>query len=120
MTSLATHPLNPDQLNLLDAITAVETPLGSLRFDDFKAACEAVADADGVVNPNLVSAYLHERHRDMKPNSYSAFWSKATSRNGFMDTLPDDLVRIDPKYSKGNGGKSVPRRRLRVVAEVAA
>lgn len=113
MTTLATQPVTGDQLNLLDAITAINTPLGSLRFEDFKAACVAVADPYGLVNPNLVSAYLHEHHRDMKPQSYSGFWSAATSRNGFMDTLRDRQVPIDPTYSRGNGNKSVPMRRLR-------
>lgn len=113
MTTLATQPICNGQLDLLTAIADTDTPLGSLRFDDFKAACIAVADPYGLVNPNLVSAYLHEHHRDMKPQSYSGFWSAATSRNGFMDTLRDRQVPIDPTYSRGNGNKSVPMRRLR-------
>lgn len=121
MTTLATHPLNPDQLNLLDTITAVETPLGSLRFDDFKAACiEDGNRHEGWVNPNRVSAILHDRFGEINPRSLSAWWASGCSRGkGFMDKSTVE-VPIDPTHSKGNGNKSLPMRKLRAVAEVAA
>lgn len=113
MTTLATTPVCDDQLDLLDAIADTETPLGSLHAADFREACEAVADADGWVNPNLVSAWLHARWGEIRPRWYSAMWSSSCgSKNGFMDKT-DRPVPIDPKHSRGNGNKSTVYRRLR-------
>lgn len=115
MTTLATQPVTGDQLDLLDAITAIDTPLGSLRFEDFKAACIADGEAhEGWVNPNRVSAILHDRFGEIGPNAYSGMWGPSCGRgpNGFMDKS-DVEVPIDPKYSKGNGNKGIKLRRLR-------
>lgn len=112
MTILSATPVDPDQLDLLDAIADNETPLGSLHAADFRTACEAVADSEGWVNPNLVSAWLHARWGEINPRWYSAQWAPACGPKGFMDktTRP---VQIDPARSKGNGNKATVYRRLR-------
>lgn len=115
MTTLATTPVDPDQLDLLDAIADTETPLGSLHADDFRTACEAVADSQGFVNPNLVSAWLHARWGEINPRAYSARWAGACGPKGFMDKT-DRLVPIDPTHSRGNGNKATVYRRLRSAA----
>lgn len=116
MTTLATHPLDPNQLDLLTAIADTETPLGSLRAQDFRDACETDASRhEGWVNPNRVSALLHERFGEIKPQWLSAQWAPACGPKGFMDKT-DVEVPIDPKHSKGNGNKSVPMRRIREVS----
>ena len=114
MTTLATNPLDSIQLDLLDAITDVETPLGSLHAGDFEAACRAVA-VDGLVDPNRVSALLHERFGEVNPRWYSAMWASACGKRGFLDKT-DALVPIDPTHSRGNGGKKVLYRQLREAA----
>ncbi len=117
MTILSAQPVDPDQLDLLDAIADTQTPLGSLHADDFRTACEAVADDDGWVNPNLVSAWLHARWGEVPSNWYAAMWSSSCGkRNGFMVTHRDRQVPIDGRYSKGNANKTVPMRRLRSAA----
>lgn len=115
MTTLATTPVCDDQLDLLDAIADTQTPLGSLHAADFRTACEAVADDQGYVNPNLVSAWLHARFGEINARSYSARWAGACGPKGFMDktTRP---VPIDPTHSLGNGGKTTVYRRLRGAA----
>lgn len=115
MTALATHELCDGQLDLLEAIADTSSPLGRLRMDDFREACEAVADSDGMVNPNLVSAWLHAKWGEINPNSYSAKWAPACGPNGFMDKT-DRPVRIDGRHSKGNSNKDVLYRRLRSAA----
>lgn len=112
MTTLSAAPLDADQLDLLDCITDHETPLGSLRRQDFEDACRAVADIDGWVNPNDVSAYLHRRFGEINPRAYSAQWAPACGRNGFMDRT-DRLVQIDGAHSRGNSNKSTVYRKLR-------
>lgn len=115
MTTLATHPLDPNQLDLLTAIADVESPLGSLRFADFRAACVADGEAhEGWVNPNRVSALLHDRFGEIGPNAYSGMWAPACGRGpcGFMDKT-DVEVPIDPTHSKNNGNKGIKLRRLR-------
>ena len=116
MTTLATHDLDPNQLDLLAAIADNESPLGSLHASDFRAACEAVADSDGWVDPNLVSKRLHDTFGEISPRWYSAQWAGACGKNGFMDTHREVLVPIHAARSKGNGNKSLPMRRLRSAA----
>jgi glycine/D-amino acid oxidase-like deaminating enzyme len=113
MTTLAAHDLDPNQLDLLQLVADNDTPLGRLHRDDFEQACRAVADVDGWVNPNLVSAWLHARWGEINPRAYSAAWAGACSKSGFMDTHRDIQVPIDGKHSRGNGGKTLPMRRLR-------
>lgn len=113
MTQLAAIPVCDDQLDLLTLVADNATPLGKLHRADFEEACRAVADADGWVNPNLVSAWLHARFGEINPRAYSAAWSSACGPNGFMDTHREIQVPIDGKHSRGNGGKTLPMRRLR-------
>jgi len=111
---LAATPIDPAQMSLLDEITDTSSPLGSLHRADFEAACRAVADASGWVNPNDVSAELHRRFGEINPNQYSGMWSGACgSKSGFMTTYRDLLVAIDSTHSRGNSNKSLPMRRLR-------
>lgn len=117
MTTLASHPLSAEQLDILDAIADTETPLGMLRFEDFKAAC--IEDGErhqGWVNPNRVSAILHARFGEIDPRSYSAKWGPAcgSGPRAFM-TKTDVEVPIESAHSKGNSNKGVRMRRLRVV-----
>lgn len=111
MTTLSIVPVCDDQLDLLSAVADNSSPLGSLHRDDFELACRSVA-FQGVVNPNLVSAWLHARFGEIKPQWFSAQWAPACGPNGFMDTLPD-VVPIDSTHSRGNGNKAVNLRRLR-------
>lgn len=112
MTTLATSPVDADQLDLLDCITDESTPLGSLHRQDFEDACRAVADIDGYVNPNHVSARLHALFGEVNPRWLSAMWSSACSRKGFLDKT-DIWVQIDGTRSRGNSNKSTVYRRLR-------
>lgn len=114
MTTLAAVPVDPDQLDLLSLVADNDTPLGQLHRDDFERACRMVADSDGWVNPNHVSAYLHQRFGQVDARWYSAMWSAASgSRSGFLDTYRDVTVPIDGKHSRGNANKVLPMRRLR-------
>jgi hypothetical protein len=111
-TQLAAHDLDPNQLDLLQLVADNDTPLGRLHRDDFEAACRAVADADGWVNPNAVSAWLHARWGEIDPRWYSAQWAPACGPKGFL-IKTDAWVPIDGEHSRGNSGKSVRMRRLR-------
>lgn len=113
MTALAAHPLDAETQSQLDLFTDTSSPLGVLHFDDFRKACEDDAAAnDGWIHPSRVSALLHDRFRDIKPNAFSGFWNSACAKNGFMDKA-DVEEPIDGTHSKGNGNKKVPLRRLR-------
>lgn len=113
MTSLATAPLSPDQLDLLSLLADEHTPLGLLAMADFKAACWQDARAhDGWVHPSRVSAILHDRFGEIHPQSLSAKWAPACGPNGFLDK-DDRPAHLDGTHSKGNGNKSVPYRRWR-------
>lgn len=115
MTTLATHDLDPNQLDLLALVADNTSPLGTLHASDFKAACLAVADADGWIHPNGVSLKLIERFGEVNPRWFSAQWAGACGRNGFMDKT-DVMVPILAQVSRGNGNKSVALRRLRSAA----
>lgn len=115
MTVLATHAQCPGQLDLLESVADDGSALASLHMDDFREACEAVADSEGYVNPNLVSAWLHAKWGDINPRSYSAKWAPACGRHGFMDKT-GRTVQIDGRHSKGNSNKDVFYRRLRSAA----
>lgn len=116
MTTLAAIPVMDDQLDLLSLVSDNDTPLGKLHAADFEQACRAVADVDGWVNPNLVSAWLHARWGEIDPRSYAAKWAPACGPKGFMDTHHDVQVPIDGRHSRGNQNKSVAMRRLRDAA----
>lgn len=111
MTTLAAVPVMDDQLDLLNLITQKSSPLGKLHADDFRAACEAV-EYEGIVDPNLVSAWLHARFGEVKPQWYSAMWAGACGPKGFLDKT-ETWVPIDGTYSRGNANKRVQLRRLR-------
>ena len=110
--TLAAVPVDPDQLDLLTCITDESTPLGSLHRADFQAACEAVADDDGWIDPNRVSAELHRRFGEINPRAYSAQWGPACGPKGFM-TKTDRPVAIDGAHSRGNSNKKTFWRQLR-------
>lgn len=109
--ALAATPVDPAQLDLLSCLAESTTPLGKLHADDFRQACEAVAFND-IVDPNLVSAWLHARFGDINPRWYAAQWAPACGPKGFMSTLAE-TVPIDGRHSKGNSNKAVHLRRLR-------
>ena len=114
MTTLATHQIDPDQLDMLALIADDRTPLGMVRMDDFRAACRADAEAhDGWVHPSRVSALLHDRFGEINPQSLSAKWAPACGPNGFLDKT-NESAPIDPTHSRGNGNKDVLLRRWRV------
>lgn len=113
MTILAAQPVDPNQLDLLTAIADVETPLGSLRAADFRAACWEDATANhGWVHPSRVSLILFNRFGEINPRSFSAQWAGACGPKGFLDNT-DQYAPIDARLSKGNGGKRVRLRKWR-------
>ena len=114
-TALSSAPVEAEQLDLLTALADVESPLGRLHADDFQHACRIVADTDGTVNPNHVSAYLHQRFGEINSRWLSAMWCSSCGPKGFLDKT-DEWVPIDSTNSKGNGNKSVRLRRLRDAA----
>jgi hypothetical protein len=114
VTRLGTGPVeDPDQLALVaDPWTPTRQQLASV----FKRACRTVANgADGYVNPNhvrrLVRAYFGP-DTEINVRQYSALWSVATARDGYLDNT-DNWVQISGPGSLGNGGKSVRLRRWR-------
>ncbi len=112
MTILGARPIEGEEADLLSLISDSWTPLGKPFADAFRAACEAEASIHGgLVDPNNVRARLLD-HPDYEPRRYSASWSTACGRGGFLD-MTDQLVPIEGKGSRGNGGKSVYKRRLR-------
>ncbi len=113
MTTLATRPVDPDQLDMLSLIADEVSPLGKVHAADFKAACLEDAEAhSGWVHPSRVSALLHDRFTEIDPRWLSAMWAPACGPNGYLDKT-DELAPIDPTHSKGNGAKDVRLRRVR-------
>lgn len=84
---------------------------------EFRHACYAVA-VDGVVDPNAVRTKLTNRYGlVVEPKRYAAFWSKATSKAGFLDNIPGpDGWTTNTDTAGGNAGKPIRLRRLRVTA----
>lgn len=116
MTTLAAIPVCDDQLDLLELVTDEQTPLGSLRAADFRDACWRDANNhSGWVNPNRVTAALHARFGEIKPQWYSAMWSGSCGPNGYMDKTDIEVV-IDSRFSRGNGNKKVKLRKWRAAA----
>lgn len=114
MTTLATHDLEPNLLDELALIADSQTPLGKPFADAFRDACETDARANlGMVHPSRVSALLHAAVGNFDPRRFSAMWSPACGRDGFLDKTAE-LAPIDPTVSKGNGNKMVRLRRWRV------
>lgn len=66
---------------------------------------------DGEVNPNRVRNRLSNRHGlTIEPRRYSAFWSRAASKNGF---LVADGWTTNTDTKGGNAGKPQRMYRLR-------
>ena len=113
MTILAARPIDPDQLSILDLVTDIETPLGQLHADDFRAACEVDARTHGGwVHPSRVSWLLHNKFGELNPRWLSAQWGPSCGPKGFLDKTTANAP-IDPTHSRGNGNKDVKLRRLR-------
>lgn len=113
MTTLAVIPVCADQLDLLDLVADTQTPLGSLRTQDFRDACWRDAnDHGGWVHPSRVSAALTRRFGEFNPRWFSAQWSPSCGPNGFL-VKTDVEAPIDSSVSKGNGNKTVKLRRWR-------
>lgn len=111
MTTLAVRPV--DEPNLLALLADEVTPLGKPFADAFRDACREDADAHGgYVHPSRVSALLHESVGDFSSRRFSAMWSPACGREGYLDKT-DQLAPIDPEHSRGNGNKDVRLRRWR-------
>ena len=94
-------------------------------WDEFVAACRMVAvpvwsrhpnvtgymNEGSFVNPNDVRAYLtNDYGLTIEPRRYSAFWSRAAGKNGFL--VADGWVTNDDAKG-GNRGKPLRRYRLR-------
>lgn len=108
MTTLATSPVeDPNQLAL---IADNWTPMHKPFADAFRDACrEEAIENYGWVDPNRVRARLLD-HPDYEPRRYSAQWSPACGRGGFLAKTAE-LVPISGEGSRGNGNKSVLMRR---------
>lgn len=73
------------------------------NWAEFRHACYAVA-VDGRVNPNDVRTKLTNRYGlTIEPRRYSAFWSRAASKNGF---LVADGWTTNTDTKGGNAGKA--------------
>lgn len=114
MTTLAYAPT--DDHDLLHLVADTQSPLGQDDADRFEAACRAVA-VDGWVNPSHVREHLMVAGElQIHPRRYSALWSAACSKSGFMDVRRDRLVPITGAGSRGNGNKQICMRKLRSTA----
>jgi hypothetical protein len=111
MTDLATHPVeDPDQLALIADEWTVTREAFACAFE---AACYLESRTrDGWVDPNRVRARLLQRPSEFNPRQYSALWSVATARDGYLDNT-EERVQITGEGSRGNGNKSVRLRRWR-------
>ena len=108
---LATSPVSdPDQLALIADDWPRRDEFAAERFRD---ACEAEAGIhDGWVNPSAVRARLlgPDGTLDIDPRRYSALWSTACARGGYM-VKTDVPVPITGRGSRGNLNKSTVWRR---------
>lgn len=115
MTTLATHPLEPDLLSELALIADPHTSLRKPFADKFRAACKYEADIDGIfefngagplgwINPSKVRARLLDEP-DYRPRQFSALWSST-----FL-VKTDRPVQITGEGSRGNTNKSTFWRR---------
>jgi hypothetical protein len=121
MTRLATRPVDdPDQLSLIaDDWTPIRKPFA----DAFRDACQVESliagrfDGDdavgpiGWINPSRVREQVLD-HDGYECRQFSALWSKACARDGYMDKTTR-LVPITGKGSRGNTNKSTFWRRWR-------
>ena len=100
---------DPDQLAL---IADDWTALGKTAAERFHDACRTVArDHDGDVDPSQVrELLLVGGELDIPPRQYSALWSTACARGGYLEKI-DVMVPITGAGSKHNGNKSVRMRR---------
>lgn len=79
------------------------------RFED---ACRFVAEGHIIVDPNHVRRLLSDPwgYLTIEPRRYSAFWSRAAGKNGFL--VADGWV-TNEDVKGGNRGKPLRRYRLR-------
>ena len=122
MTTLATHDLEPDQLDELALIADQHTPLRKPFADAFRDACQAEVNIPGFfdtplsgevhpagpvgwVNPNRVRLALMDRD-DYRPQQLSALWSV-----GYLRKDKTRPLQITGEGSKGNTNKSTFWRR---------
>jgi hypothetical protein len=113
-TQLATSPVEePDLLSLIADPWASPFGLALSAASRFRDACEAEAGIhDGWVNPSAVRARLlgPDGTLDIDPRRYSALWSTACARGGYM-VKTDVPVPITGRGSRGNTNKSTVWRR---------
>lgn len=83
-----------------------------LRFED---AVRFSGLNHGFVDPNNVRSLLSDPwgYLTIEPRRYSAFWSRAAGKNGFL--VADGWV-INDDVAGGNRGKPLRRYRLRVAS----
>lgn len=113
--SLPSAPIEGDTKATVDLVA------NDWRSDEdwlrFEAACywvSAVAEVRGEVDPNAVRHHLTNAHGlTIEPRRYSAFWSRAAGKNGFL--VADGWV-VNDDVAGGNRGKPLRRYRLRVVS----
>lgn len=104
---LASHPIDPDQLDMLALIADEHTPLGIDLADRFREACRAEANGcGGWVHPSRVTARLKADDPEVNMRRVSALWSTAEAPGGYLRKT-DRESRIDGSVSRGNGNKTV-------------
>ena len=105
--------------------STVELVAGDWRADEdwrrFEAACREVATGGvillsdpmaRVVNPNSVRRLLTvDGELTIAPRRLSAFWARATAKNGFLDNT--DKWTVNNDHKGGNAGKPIRLRKLR-------
>lgn len=111
MTTLATHPLAPEEYDVLALIADAQTPLGIDLADKFREACRAdAAEHDGLIHPSRVTARLKAQDPEVNVRRVSALWATAEAPGGYL-VKTDTWARLDGSVSRGNGNKSAPLRR---------
>jgi hypothetical protein len=122
MTTYETLPIDFDAVSAPiegETLATVQLVADDPWADDdwvaFWDAChECAGRYDGVVDPNVIRGYLSNQYGlTIEPRRYSAFWSRAAGKNGFL--VADGWVTNDDTKG-GNRGKPLRRYRLRSVA----
>ena len=104
-TQLAAQPVDPDQLDLLSLVADEQTPLGSLRREDFRGACQQDAATHRRCGPPVARlCALASLVRRGEPALVVRAVGSGVWTQGFLDKT-DVWAPIDPAHSKGNGNK---------------
>ena len=84
-------------------------------WERFEEACRDCAHHVGHVDPNWVRGALTNAHGlTIEPHRYSSFWSRAKSKNGFLDNIPGVEGWTENKDTAGrNQGKPIRLRQIR-------